>query len=74
MWQKRCFLILALFLSWGCGPSVLWRVQTLDQKNLISKEKPRYQNGRYKIVDQNGNVKWIDENQINLIDKQVKEK
>ena len=72
MLRKLLLIGFALFLFWGCGPSFLWKVQTMDQKNLISKEKPMYQNGRYKVVDLNGNEKWIDEKQIKMIDKQVK--
>ena len=64
------FIFFALiFASWGCAPSVKWKIQTMDQKKLITKQKPFYQNGKYQIIDQNGNVQWIDEDQIKLIDK-----
>ena len=73
MFKSFFVIYILVFSCWGCGPQTRWKIQTMDKKIQITKQKPIYRNGKYKVVGRNGKVRWIDENKIKLIDKVVKQ-
>ena len=70
--MKNYFLIgFMSCLLWSCStqPIQKWKIQTIDNKVLISHSIPHHFDGKWLFVDPDGKEKSIDSKKIKMIDK-----